>query len=373
MASIFNQPAPTPCAHSECQRLGASRRASCPRRSSLGILSTGLLLRYARKSPLIHVVTWTGWLLFWAAGGLASDTAALPKVTLLPQWIPQAQFAGYYVALEKGFYRQNEVELAIIPGGPRKKLEDALASGEASFVTHFLSSALKLRDEGVPLVNLAQISQRSALMLVARRSSGIYRVEDLAGKKISLWPDFAVQPLALFKKYNLDVRTITQGATINLFMRGGADAASAMWYNEYHLMLNAGINAQELTLIFFDQYGLNFPEDGIYCLAETWRQQPEVCRRFVKASLAGWEYAFNHMDEALEIVMRRADEARTGTNRSHQRWMLQRMRDVITPEATARLGVLRREDYQTVTRELKTSGFIRSIPDFETFYVGAVE
>jgi NitT/TauT family transport system substrate-binding protein len=321
----------------------------------------------ARISIVVLLTSWWGLLPTLAA----VDTGALTRVTLLPQWIPQAQFAGYYLALEKGFYRSNGLDVVILRGGPRQNLQSALESGEATFITHFLSSALKLRDNGLPLVNLAQVGQRSALMLVARRGSGIRRVEDLAGKTVSIWSDFAVQPLALFRRYNLDVRTIHQGATINLFMRGGVDAASAMWYNEYHLMLNAGLDENEVTLIFYDEHGLNVPEDGIYCLDKTWRQQPDVCRRFVRASLAGWEYVFNNHEEALAVVLRYAEEARTGTNRSHQRWMLQRMRDIILPrETTSRLGTLRKDDYETVCRELKSNGLINQVPVFEEFHVG---
>ena len=250
-------------------------------------------------------------------------------------------------------------------------MDKALVSGDAVFASHFLSSALKLREQGVPVVNLAQLTQKSALMLVAFKSR-VGSVRDLEGKKVSVWPDFSAQPQALFRKYNLNVRTLTQGPTINLFLRGGVDAASAMWYNEYHQILNSGVNAEELTLIFFDQHGLNFPEDGLYCLAETWRTRPEVCRKFVQAVLEGWEYAFAHPDESLAAVMRRVEAARTGANRAHQRWMLQRMRDLIKPDGRAAApGSLAREDYERVCQELKTGGAIQRAPAFEEFYVGA--
>ncbi|OHE79719.1 MAG: hypothetical protein A2107_13380 [Verrucomicrobia bacterium GWF2_62_7] len=301
---------------------------------------------------------------------VAQESAPLAKVAFLPHWIPQAQFAGYYMAAEKGFYRQHGLDLTVLDGGPRKPVDKALASGEATFVSHFLSSALRLRDNGLALVHLAQITQRSALMLVAHKSSGIESVKDLNSKTVSLWPDFSVQPRALFRKYNLHVRTVTQGPTINLFMRGGVDAASAMWYNEYHLFLNSGVNEDEMTLIFYDQHGLNFPEDGIYCLAETWRAKPDVCRRFVQATLEGWKYAAGHREEALNIVMQRTDQAHTGTNRAHQHWMLDRMCELIQPVNPAtRPGELTREAYERVAGELKNSGEIKSAPAFEEFHV----
>jgi NitT/TauT family transport system substrate-binding protein len=295
---------------------------------------------------------------------------ALPRVVFLPHWIPQAQFAGYYLALERGFYRQHGLDVVVLDGGPRKPVGKLLVSGAATFASHFLSAALRLRDEGVPLVHLAQITQRSALMLVALKSHGIRSVQDLDGKKVSVWSDFTAQPNALFRKYHLHVRTITQGPTINLFMRGGVDAASAMWYNEYHLFLNSGLNEDEVTLIFYDQYGLNFPEDCIVCLRETWRTRPEVCRRFVQATLEGWEYVMNHREEALRVVMQRTERARTGTNRSHQRWMLDRMCELIQPvKPGGALGGLSPEVYGFVVRELKRSGQLQAPPDFKDFHV----
>jgi len=299
----------------------------------------------------------------------AEEDRALTRVVFLPHWIPQAQFAGHYMALERGFYRQHGLDVQILDGGPRKPVGKLLVSGEATFAGNFLSSALKLRDEGIPVVHLAQITQRSALMLVAYKSHGIRSVQDLEGKKVSVWPAFSAQPQALFRKHNLHVQTVPQGPTIGLFMRGGVDAASAMWYNEYHLILNSGLNEDEVTLIFYDQNDLNFPEDCILCLAETRRTQPELCRRFVQASLEGWQYVLSHREEALKVVMQRTEQARTGTNRSHQRWMLERMCELIQPiKPGIALGELSSDDYERMARELKQDGEIKTAPAFKEFH-----
>ena len=307
---------------------------------------------------------------FVAAAAEKDAIASNARVVFLPHWIPQAQFAGYYLALEKGFYRDQGLDVVILDGGPRRPVDKLLASGEATIASHFLSSAVKLRDQGVPVVHLSQITQRSALMLVAHKSHGIQTIKDLDGKKVSLWPAFSAQPAALFRKNNLRVQTITQGSTINVFMRGGVDAASAMWYNEYHLFLNSGLNEEEVAVFFFDQQGLNFPEDAVICLAETWRTRPEVCRKFVRASLAGWEYASSHPEETLRVVMKRTEQARTGTNRAHQRWMLKCMADLIRPTKPGMsLGDLSREDFQRMVEELKSVGEIKTIPLCEEFHV----
>ena len=159
---------------------------------------------------------------------------------------------------------------------------------------------------------------------------------------------------------------------MHLFLRGGVAAASAMWYNEYHTLLNSGLNADELHPFFFDQHGLNFPEDGLYCLEETFRRDPAACRNFVRASLEGWEYAFAHPEEALDVVMRHIREANGGTNRIHQKWMLARMKDLISPPSppggAVALGSLRQEDYLRVAGEMKINGLITEIPSHGEFY-----
>ena len=259
--------------------------------------------------------------------------------TYLPHWLPQAQFAGYYMAQEKGLYKKRGIDLTILRGGPEYPLSETIARGRVDFATTFLSSAIELRSRGVRLVNIGQVVQRSGFILITKKSSGINSPADLNGKKVGIWPAFRLQPLAFFRKYGVDVRPVYQGTTMNLFLRDGVAAASAMWYNEYHTLLNAGLNEDELKPFFFDQHGLNFPEDGIYCLEETVRRNIDLCRGFVRASLEGWEYAFANPEETLDVVMQHIRKANVGTNRVHQKWMLARMKDIILPPGgTAALG-----------------------------------
>jgi NitT/TauT family transport system substrate-binding protein len=237
----------------------------------------------------------------------------------------------------------------------------------------FLSEAIHLRTRGLDLVNVAQIGQKSGFILIAKKSSRIFTPEDLNGKRVGLWADSQIQALAFFRKHRIQVHVIPQTYTINLFLRGGLDAVSAMWYNEYHTILNSGVNADELTTFFFDRSGLNFPEDGIYCLRET-LSDDGICRKFIAASLEGWRYAFDHPDEAIDIVMTYVQDAHIGTNRVHQRWMLDRIRDIsLVDGSTASMGKLSVDDYHTVAQEIKTSGMIDHIPDFNEFYTPCLD
>lgn len=307
-----------------------------------------------------------GCLLLLCSSGQAEEVRL---VRFIPHWSPQAQFAGYFVAKDNGMYERHGLDVEILRGGPDNPASEALAKGEAEFASLFLSRALILRSQGVPVVNVGQIVQRSALMLVAKKSSGVLSPIDLRGRRISVWPEFSAQPLAFLRRLHLDVEVVPQGYSLNLFLMGGVDAASAMWYNEYHTILNSGLDESELTTFLLADYGLNFPEDGLYCLENLALNDPTLVRAFVQASLEGWRYAFDHPEEALDAVMERVRQANLPTNRVHQKWMLDRMRDVILPpESDKPMGLLEMDEYEFVATELFESGSITDITAHRIFY-----
>ncbi|HOE15795.1 MAG TPA: ABC transporter substrate-binding protein [Syntrophorhabdaceae bacterium] len=325
--------------------------------------------RYHPNSTLLFTVL-VIMIISCAVSALCAEPA-LKDMSFIPQWTPQAQFAGYYVAFEKGIYRKYGINLAIKTGGPYSAPVDLLEKGEVDFGTIWLSTAIQKRSQGIKIVNISQIVQRSSLMLVAKKGRGITRPEDINGKKVGLWRDeFRLQPMAFFKKYGLDVKIVPQSYSVNLFLRDGVDVASAMWYNEYHTIISAGVNPDELTSFFFHEYGLNFPEDGIYMLEQTFKKDPAAACNFAKASIEGWLYAFKHPEEALDIVLKYMATANAPANKIHQRWMLNRMKDLILPEddKSITVGTLAMRDYQRVAGELKVNNLIGQAPEFGDFY-----
>jgi len=299
------------------------------------------------------------------------------RAALVLQWQPQAQFAGFYVAQAKGFYREAGVDLTLIPGGQDVVASRLLAEGRAQFATMFLATGMERRGDtggaALPLVHLAQLVQRSALLIVTRKDSGINEPKDLDGRRISLWDnEFRLQPKALFQRLNIRPVIVPQSSTLGLFLHGGVDAASAMWYNEYHTLHASGLDLEDLRVFFYRDLDLNFPEDGIYTLEKTLKADPELCRAVVAASLRGWEYAFAHPEEALDIVLARMREGHVPVSRVHQRFMLARMRDIMLPAAKGDtpLGALAKSDFDRVAQTLARQGLLKSPPTFEDFSRG---
>jgi len=290
------------------------------------------------------------------------------KLRFIPHWLHQAQFSGFYMACEKGIYEKYGLDVQILDGGPLAPMSSVFVNNQADFGTMFLSGAIELYDGGVDIVNICQLSQKSALMFVAKKSSNISSIEDFNGKKIGIWrSDFRELPMAFIDQFNISAEIFPITSTIDLFLDDGIDIMCVMWYNEYDQIYHAGIDYQDLNTFFFFDYNLNFPEDGIYCTNEFYQQNPEACNNFVKATIEGWQYAFAHPDETVDVVMRCMKKRNIPANRAHQEWMLSIIEKVFVAENGSISGDLKEEDFLKTSQILIQSGSINIMPVFEEF------
>jgi len=290
-------------------------------------------------------------------------------VTLLPYWVTSAQFAGYYVAEKMGFYKKHGIKLNIIPYQPFITQTDLITEGKTDFAVLWLVNALELIASGTDIVNIAQLSSRSSLMLIAKKKSGIKTLKDLNGKRAGIWNGFELQPKVLFNHYNLNVKIVPIGSTNNLFLMNGVDVINASWFDEYHSIINSGINPDELTTFYFADYGLNFLEDGIYCLSDKLRKEPDLCSDFINATLEGWIYAFNNPEKAIDIIVNYAKKTNQPVNRVHQRWMLDRYKDLYNFKGGTDINTsLSKKDYLFVANTLKDCRLIKQVLSFDHFY-----
>lgn len=299
--------------------------------------------------------------------GLSAQS--LTTIRYMPHWLHQAQFAGLYMAYEKGYYADAGLNVEILDGGPAFPMGKVFTDDIADMGTMFLSGAIELADEGVQVVNIGQLSKKSALIFIAKKSDSINTVDDFHGKKIGIWrSDFRELPMAFIKKYNINAEIVPITSTINLFLEGGIDIMCVMWYNEYDQVYLAGIDHEDLNAFYFFDYGLNFPEDGIYCKKSFLQQHTGACRNFVEATMKGWKYAFDHKEETLDVVLQYMKKRNIPANLAHQRWMLDIMENVILGDGDSLNIELSREDYLRTARVLKESGSIDKIMEFDEFF-----
>jgi NitT/TauT family transport system substrate-binding protein len=264
--------------------------------------------------------------------GLGVATAeAQDKVTLQLKWVTQAQFAGYYVAKDKGFYKEAGLEVDIKPGGPDIAPPQVIAGGGADVVVDWMPSALASREKGVPLVNIAQPFKRSGLMLTCRNDSGIKTPTDFKDKTLGVWFYGNEYPfLAWMARLGIKtdgsaggVKVIKQGFNVDPLLQKQADCISTMTYNEYWQLIEAGVKPEDLTVFKYEDQGVATLEDGLYVLEDKLKDPAfvEKMARFVKASMRGWDYARDNPEEAVKIVL--DNDASGAQTEQHQKTMVE--------------------------------------------------
>ena len=298
-----------------------------------------------------------------AAGAMALTTFqawAADTVTLQLKWVTQAQFAGYYVANEKGFYEEENLTVEIKPGGPDIAPAQVLAGGGADVVLDWMPSALATREKGLALVNIAQPFKSSGMMLTCRRDSGIKTPADFKGKTLGVWFFGNEYPfLSWMSKLGIKtdgsadgVTVLKQGFNVDPILQKQADCVSTMTYNEYWQIIDAGLTPDDLVVFKYEDQGVATLEDGIYVLEDKLKDAAFVDKmvRFVRASMKGWKYAEANPDEAADIVL--DNDASGAQTEKHQKRM---MGEIIKLTAGSN-GALDEADYQRTVKTLLSAG-----------------
>ncbi len=251
--------------------------------------------------------------LAFGAGVFGASAQAADTVNLQLKWVTQAQFAGYYVAQDKGFYKDADLDVNIKPGGPDIAPPQVIAGGGADVVVDWMPSALASREKGVPLVNIAQPFKTSGMMLTCRKETGIKSPADFKGKTLGVWFFGNEYPfLSWMSKLQIPttggdegVSVLKQGFNVDPILQKQADCVSTMTYNEYWQIIDAGIPASELVVFKYEEQGVATLEDGLYVLEDNLKDPAfvEKMARFVSASMKGWEWARAHPKEAAIIVL----------------------------------------------------------------------
>ncbi|HJL66704.1 MAG: ABC transporter substrate-binding protein [Arenicellales bacterium] len=290
---------------------------------------------------------------------LSGASSAADKVTLQLKWVTQAQFAGYFVAKDKGFYAAENLDVTLKPGGPDVAPPQVIAGGGADVIIDWMPAALASREKGLPLVNIAQPFKRSGMMLTCRKDSGIKSPSDFSNKTLGVWFYGNEYPfLSWMSKLGIatdgssgGVTVLKQGFNVDPILQKQAECVSTMTYNEYWQIIDAGLGADELVTFKYEDQGVATLEDGLYVLEKNLADAAFVDKmaRFVRASMKGWDWARNNSDAAADIVLEN-DETGAQTEK-HQRRMMGEINKL-----TANGGKLDADDYERTVATLMSGG-----------------
>ncbi|MBW8285423.1 MAG: ABC transporter substrate-binding protein [Rhizobium sp.] len=299
-------------------------------------------------------------LLAGAVSLTAMQAAAAEKVTLQLKWVTQAQFAGYYVAKDKGFYEEEGLDVEIKPGGPDIAPPQVLVGGGADVIVDWMPSALATREKGVPLVNIAQPFKASGMMLTCLKETGITKPEDFKGKTLGVW-FFGNEYPFLSWMATLGIKTdgseggvtvLKQGFNVDPLLQKQAACISTMTYNEYWQVIDAGIKEDELVTFQYEKEGVATLEDGLYVLEDKLKDPAfkEKMVKFVRASMKGWKWAEENPDDAAEIVLE--NDASGAQTETHQK----RMMGEVAKLTAGSNGALDEADYKRTVATLLGGG-----------------
>jgi NitT/TauT family transport system substrate-binding protein len=258
----------------------------------------------------------------WAGTALAAD-----PLTLQLKWVTQAQFGGYYVAKDKGYYTDENLDVTIKPGGPDIAPETVIAGGGADVIVDWMAGALAAREKGTKLVNIAQPFAKAGMELVCPTYTGIKTEADFKGKTLGVWffgneyPFYAwMNKLGMKTDGGPDgVTVLKQSFDVQPLIQKQADCISVMTYNEYGQVIDAGFKPSDLVVFNYSAMGVDLLEDGLYALEDKLADPAfkDKMVRFVRASMKGWDYALAHPEEAAQIVVDNG-----GQDLNHQIYMM---------------------------------------------------
>lgn len=301
------------------------------------------------------------WIAAVAALGIASPALAADEIKLQLKWVTQAQFAGYYVALENGYYDEADLDVTVMPGGPDIAPTQVIAGGGADVIVEWMPAALSARENGLPLVNIAQPYKSSGMMLTCWKDAGIEGPQDLDNRTLGVW-FFGNEFPFLAWMSQLDIGTdgkaegsvevLKQGFNVDPLLQRQADCISTMTYNEYGQVLDAGVDPSELITFKYEDQGVAMLEDGLYVLEENLEDPAFVDKmaRFVAASMQGWKWAEENPEDAAMIVL---DYDETGAQtEAHQI----RMMGEVAKLTAGSNGALDPADYQRTVDTLLAGG-----------------
>jgi len=310
-------------------------------------------------------------------GDVSGEEVERATVRFQASWIPDCQFAGYLMADAQGIYDEANLDVEILPGGPNVNPTQQVVSGAADVTVNKVGALLAARDQGLPVVGIAQFDRSSSFPLVAYKDSGIATPEDLEGKEVGIWYDGdEYEVLALLDQAGLDPETdvelFEQGFTMDPFLARKYDVAMVTSFNEINVLRLEGVDPDtELNVIDPSEYGIAIPHGTVIANEEWLEAEPDAAARFVGATIEGWQYAFANKEETAAVCAESAlaagGEAATDELEQLQVLMLDEMERLHLPEGFPESdhGKIDPEQYQEIADLGLDFGMIKQAADLE--------
>jgi NitT/TauT family transport system substrate-binding protein len=316
-------------------------------------------------------------------GGGDAQAGAPAKIRMQLSWIPDAQFAGYLLAKEKGYYSEENLEVELLPGGPNVNAVQQVVTGAAEMTVNKVSELYAARDKRLPIVSIAQFDQRSSFPLVARNEDGIDGPADLKGKKIGIWyGGDEYEFFALMKKFGIDpekdIELFEQGFTMDPWLKGDYPVAMVTTFNELNVIRLSGLKDDQLTIINPSDYGISVPHGALLANQQWLQGNKDAAARFVRATMKGWDYAFANAEEAAGVAAKSAlaagGEAATKDLEELQRMSIAEMQRLHYPEGFDKAAHARIDPaiYAEVAGIVKEFGLVKNDPDVTAAYDASV-
>jgi len=310
------------------------------------------------------------------AVGCSSGPAALTPVKLQLQWFPQAQFAGYFAAVDQGFYKAEGLDVTILPGGVDIVPATVVAGGNAEFGISWVPKALASRESGADIQFIGQVFQRSGTLQVSWKDSGITKPEDWRGKKVGTWGFgneaelyAAMQKVGIDPTNASDVTIVSQDFTMTAFLNGEIDAAQAMIYNEYAQVLEAKnpatgnlYTADDLDVISMESAGTAMLQDGIFASQAYLKDHEDVAVKFLRASFKGWIFCRDNAAKCVDIVL--AADAKLP--KGHQTWQLNEINGLIWPSPNG-IGMMDSAAFERTVQVALDGKILTKAPDADAW------
>jgi NitT/TauT family transport system substrate-binding protein len=299
-------------------------------------------------------------------GGEAAEAVTPLRMQL--SWLPTAQFAGYLVAKDKGFYNETGLDVTVLPGGPNVNNVQQLVSGEADLAVDRVSMLFESRDKGVPIKAIAEFDEESGFWLIGRKSDGINSPQDLVGKRTGLYPGDEFEPRAMLQKMGInpdDVPTFYQGFTMDPWLNREYPVAQVTSWDELQVVYLAGVKPEELTIFKPTDYGVGVLHGALLANESVIEKSPEALKAFVDATKRGWTYAFDNPEEAVDIVMKSQQDGSVEL----QTAMLDGMRQIMwggADKAPEGWGTIPMDVYEQTATILEDADYVQHPIDVQT-------